>query len=79
MLRRMQVVIGKKKVKLSFWIKMSPGRSFHLQPVVDERRMITPDRRRKPPKRMSDFPISEKAFIAIKILTSYPFCVKKRF
>jgi hypothetical protein len=60
-------------------MKMSPGRSFHLQPVEDRRRKIIPDRRRKPPKRMSDFPISEKAFIAIKILTSQPLPVKKRF
>ena len=59
-------------------MKMSPGRGFHFQPVEERRRMITPNRRRNPPKRMSDFPISEKAFIAIKILTSQLFCVKKR-
>ncbi len=50
-------------------MKISPGRSFHLQPREERRRIRAPDRRRKPPRRIKDFPITESMLIAIKILT----------
>lgn len=63
-LKRMQVVRGKKKVKLSLWMKMSPGRGFHFQFPEAMSINISPRKRREPPIRINDLPRKERGFIS---------------